>query len=363
MRTVGRHAEVRYKDIVHSLDKALVILNDDLTVEYANLAYYRLSNTSEKDTLGQPLAALWNGAFDDERLMPLLAGIVPHSLRIDAFDLEQTFPVIGRRILRLGAREVTRDGAATGFVLLTIEDVTREEQARRRAGSELDRVHTMIDEVHHRVKNNVAAITAMIRLETRQLRDAEARAVFERVASRIDYLSTLYELLAVRDKTGEVELLHFFKRICDSIEQLARSTAVGWTIRVIGDQAEAGIDDAVRLGAIVHELVANAAKYAFDGQQDIGLILVECIRRAESLTIKVSDNGCGMADEGAEPKSTGLGMRIVELYLDQMDGTIRRDSDESGTRYTITVPLATRSRPEDVVTRPRRLAVAAEACG
>ena len=357
IRAKAQAAEIRHKDIVHSLDRALLVLNGELYVEYANLAYYRLTGTLEEDTVGEHVSKLWAGAFDDPRLMPLLEGVIPYGMRITAFDIEQTFPVIGRRVLRLNAQEIAREAAGTGFLLLTIGDITSDEQIWRRTGRELDRITAMIDEVHHRVKNNIAAITSMIRLESRQLADPEARSAFERVASRIDYLATLYELLAVKDKTGEVELLQFFKRICDSIEKMSKSANAGWTIRVIGDEAEATIDDAVRIGAIVHELVANAAKYAFESRQDIGLILVECIRKRDRLIIKVSDNGCGIAEHAADPKSTGLGMRIVSLYLDQMGGDLTRETDPQGTRYAVTLPLATPGSGEDVIARPRLLSV------
>lgn len=354
IRSRAHQAEVRHKDIVNSLDRALLVLNGDLMVEYANLAYYRLTNTREEDTLGESIFTLWGGALDDPGLKPLLEGVIPYGLRVGAFDIEQTFPVIGRRVLRLAAQEIARDGAGTGFLLLTIGDITSDEQALLRTDREIDRINAMIDEVHHRVKNNIAAVTAMIRLESRELADADARVAFERVAGRIDYIATLYELLAVREKTGEVELLQFFKRVCDSIEKLAQSAShPGWTIRVLGEETEAPVDDAVRLGAIVHELVANAAKYAFAGRQDIGLILVECARAGDRLVIRVSDNGGGIPEAAADPQSTGLGMRIVRLYLDQLGGAIARESDDAGTRYEVVVPLATSARGEDVVARPR----------
>jgi two-component sensor histidine kinase len=208
----------------------------------------------------------------------------------------------------------------------------------------------MMTEIHHRVKNNIASILSMLRVEGRFLSDADAREVLERIALRVESMGALYELLAVNENTGEVGLKAYFGRVCRSIEQMSGSSRHGWAIEVEGDDASASVDDAIALGAVVNELVANAAKYAFDGLDGEGRISVALADRGTELAIAVADNGSGFDDRAVDPKSTGLGMRLVEMYLANLRGGLERETGPGGTRYLLRIP---RGEDADVASKGR----------
>ncbi|XWN33013.1 MAG: histidine kinase dimerization/phosphoacceptor domain -containing protein [Devosia sp.] len=338
MLGVGSDDSVQYRDIVNSLPVAAVVTDANLTVKFANVVFYRMFNVGEADTIDKGFFSICDGIWDDTRLHGLLAAVVPHNVTVDSFECEQTFPIVGKRILRLAARNVLRDARSTGQVLITVKDVTDEIVEQRQAVESLDRANAMFVEIHHRVKNNIASILSMLRLEARGIEDDASRDVLDRISGRIDSMSSLYELLATTEISGMVQLREYFRKLCASIEEMSSAPGVGWAINVTGDNPSVGVDETLTIGAVVHELVANAAKYAFHGRQDIGQIAVDCLETGGEIKITVSDNGSGIRDGDTAPKSTGLGMRLVDMYLRSLDAVMTRETSDKGTICTIRIP-------------------------
>jgi len=334
---------VHYRDIVNSMMSAVLVLDRNLVIQFANLAYYQLFGGTETETLGHSIFDVHAEMWDEPALRSLLESVIPHDVDIRGYKLEQTFPVIGARVLNLSARRVSRSGAPTDQMLLKVEDVTNAVMAARAADESVERTNAMMTEVHHRVKNNIASILSMLRIEGRQIDDEVGRDVLQRIALRVESMGSLYELLAINDNTGEVRLRPYLERVCRSIEQMAANENLGWIIEVRGDDLLFSVDDAIALGAVVNELVANAAKYAFNGRLDIGRIRVHLQDRQDEINITVSDNGVGFDKDAVDPKSTGLGMRLVDMYLASLGGGIERDTGPKGTTCYIQVPNRTRA--------------------
>jgi two-component sensor histidine kinase len=135
-----------------------------------------------------------------------------------------------------------------------------------------------------------------------------------------------------------VGLLAYLERVCRSISEMSGAARQGWTITARGDDVAVSVDDAIALGAVVNELVANAAKYAFDGTDGAGRIRVAVADRGSDLAVTVSDNGSGIDERDTDPKSTGLGMRLVEMYLGKLGGDIERETGPRGTSYHLRIP-------------------------
>src|SRR5687768_4672262 len=129
--------ETYAQDVVDTVREPLLILDSSLRVHSANRAFYQTFHVSAEETEGQLIYELGNGQWDIPALRTLLEDIVPKSSVFDDFELEHTFPVIGRRVMLLNARKL-QAGQHGELLVLAMEDVTarkRAEEALLEAGA------------------------------------------------------------------------------------------------------------------------------------------------------------------------------------------------------------------------------------
>lgn len=198
----------------------------------------------------------------------------------------------------------------------------------------------MFDELNHRVKNNLAAVSAMLSMQARAAEDPKLREQLNKAVGRIETIADVHASLYRASSTDQVDFAGYLERLCD---RLASSLLDDDRVRieVAADPTMAPLDEAVSLGLIVNELVTNAAKYAYPPPVK-GVIRVALHNTADELVLKVSDEGRGLPDPGF---SSGIGMRLVRSLVQQCGGELQIDR-ERGARFTIR--LRAHDRPERV---------------
>ncbi|MCJ2088028.1 PAS domain-containing protein [Methylobacterium sp. E-005] len=131
------------QDIVDTVPSSLLVLDMDLTVHSANRAFYRTFQAEPEATVGRPLFELGTGQWDIPDLRRLLVEVVPRDGTVEGYEVGHDFPGIGVKCMRLNARKVFRPGNGIPFLLLAIDDVTAEHEARGDAERQ-DRLATSI---------------------------------------------------------------------------------------------------------------------------------------------------------------------------------------------------------------------------
>ena len=121
--------EIDPAEIVASLRESLLVLTEDLVVEYANDRFLRTFSVNRDETIGVRLDALGNGQWDIPSLTRELDRIVEDANTIEDVEIDHDFEHIGRRVMRLNARKTVRPGNGSRRILLAIEDVTAEADA------------------------------------------------------------------------------------------------------------------------------------------------------------------------------------------------------------------------------------------
>lgn len=118
-------------EIVASIRESLLVLTEDLDVEYANQQFFDTFRVSKLETVGSPLAKLGNGQWNIPALLEPLDRIVAENTTIEGHEVDHQFEQIGRRVMRLNARKTTRPGNGSRRILLVIEDVTASAESAR----------------------------------------------------------------------------------------------------------------------------------------------------------------------------------------------------------------------------------------
>ena len=181
----------------------------------------------------------------------------------------------------------------------------------------------LLQEMAHRTKNNLALLSAMLRLQARNAEPAVASAL-QATAGRIHVAAEVYAHLSPRRESRLVNMRFFLN---DVVEKIFQSLAPAGPIafQVFSDDVDLPNNQALAIGIIVNELVTNSLKYAFPDNRP-GHVTVE-LSVAKEIELAVSDNGVGY--DGAKDAS-GLGSRIIMLLTQQLEGTLVYERRQAG---------------------------------
>jgi PAS domain S-box-containing protein len=322
-------------DLVETVREGLLVLEPDLTIRFANRSFCHTFEVAPEETVGQKLYELGNGQWDIPKLRTALETIISGRTTIEAFEVDQFFPSIGRRVMMLNARKVYRPGNKIQQILLAIEDVTERVRLEREHAIAHERIGMLMQELTHRVKNSLQSIAAMVMIEARSHKSREGKAALERVSHRIDALGQLYSKLSKSDTVESVDVATYLDDLCrDLIASVDREGGRAIVLKSDIESVLLPTDRAIPIALIVNELVTNAVKYAFPGESS-GTVMVALKRVPGGLRLTVADDG-----NGVDPQRTdsGLGGRLVESFAQQLGGQVERESGGKGTIVCLTLP-------------------------
>lgn len=207
----------------------------------------------------------------------------------------------------------------------------------------LQEKEALLQEIHHRVKNNLQVVSSLLYLQSKRIRDKKDRAIFEESRHRIQAMALIHEILYGSERLDRVTARDYFSRIVTPLIKtyLGNSNRVQVELEV--DQVELTLEEAVPCGLILNELVTNALKYAFPDEKK-GWIKVKCYLEPypqaperKQLVLEVADNGVGLPADFRLEKISTLGLRLVRNLVQQVEGTIEMRKTP-GTRFIIRIP-------------------------
>jgi two-component system, sensor histidine kinase PdtaS len=245
----------------------------------------------------------------------------------------------GTEVLALGnAKPIfADDGSAIGAVLTIRDDTLRHatEEAMAQAVVIKD---VMLQEVNHRVKNNLQLVTSLLSLQAERTTLAEVRTSLLEARSRLVVIAAMHQRLYATTQTERVELSSYLHELAkETIAALRgeRSVHLSFTADA---ECSVTLDDAVPLALVLNELLTNAMKYAF-GDRKGGRIAIRILQEDGQLCIFLNDNGCGLPASFNPTSAKGLGMMIVTALIGQVEGKLTIGPRASGTEFMITIPL------------------------
>ncbi len=192
----------------------------------------------------------------------------------------------------------------------------------------------LLREIHHRVKNNMQILSSLMRLQVRRADNEEMRSVLKESEARIRSMGLLHEKLYQSENVTEIDLEGYLRTLTGEISRMNTRQSAPVEIRISVSDVKLGLDTALPCGLIVTELVSNSLKYAFpDGRAGTIVVSVGKTNQGE-YSLVVWDNGIGLPPGLDVAKATSLGLRLVTMLSDQLNGTLAI-SGEEGTRTEI----------------------------
>ncbi len=308
----------------------LIVLDTDGCISYASpnavSAYRRLGLAA--DLLGVDLAETTRSLSPRRGAVDADPSSVLRGRAVGAAEIEAKGAVVALRVIPLLA-----DGRRTGALVL-LRDVS---DLRRRERELLTKDAT-IREIHHRVKNNLQTVAALLRLQARRLAVPDAVTALQEAERRVAAIAVVHELLSTSVEP-DVPFDDIADRLLVMVTDLAKDPAGPViTTRREGTFGSLDVDLATPLALVLAELVQNAVEHGLAGRA--GTVLVRPRSDKDQLTVLVDDDGVGLPWDFHKGASTGLGLQIARMLLADLGGEVDLVAREGGgTRAAVRLPL------------------------
>jgi len=324
----------RFRQFLDHVPVAIAVseLQPSETITYANLEFERLTGRQIADVEGRNWKSL-PGIASGERADETLSQAV-----------QSGEEYIGRFTITLKdsatqvdawSNTIQDNNGADIFRLVALAEVGGRLESDEDLKHKLRQKDTLLLELQHRVKNNLQLITALIRMEARNLPDTESGQRFDRLAGRITALSLLYDSLSGENFGSDenIDLGVYLSQIASSVMQAHAQEGIRLDLTV--DTWPVSINVAMPAGLVVNELLTNALKHAFHDREQ-GTIRLHSLVDDNGCRIIVADDGIGLPEGVTWPKPGKLGAVIAQSLQDNAGAALKVETTPgSGTEVTL----------------------------
>ena len=321
-------SENKYRALVEGHKDVIFSVSADGRVNYVSPAIIGIYGYPQEDVVGKNLfdflsprdKEFFAGQMKETLARGSAVGEYPLSVRDDS-----------TRWIRVASQSVVEREVFVGIRGI-MSDITEAKRAGEEIRRQLAEKEILLKEVHHRIKNNIASMSAMLSMQAREQADAAARSALLEAKGRIDSVGILYEKLLLGDGYQDVAAKNYVERLAEAVVSLFPALLKVKLELNVGD-FELSRKKMFALGIIINELLTNTLKYAFTDQPE-GTVRLELHRAENRVTLVLQDDGIGLPEGFDIEKSGGFGLRLVRMLCEQIDGTFTLKGG-AGTRFVV----------------------------
>ncbi|HEY9247087.1 MAG TPA: PAS domain S-box protein, partial [Candidatus Methanoperedens sp.] len=216
----------------------------------------------------------------------------------------------------------------------TARDITERKQKEEALRASLEEKTVLLNEVHHRVKNNLQIVSSLLNLQAMRIKNKEAHETLLETGNRIHSMSLLHETIYRSGNMALVDFSSYIENICSHIIRSYESIAQNTKLELHLEETNLDLDRAVPCGLIINELVSNSLKHAFPDRRP-GKITVELKALPDgNIMLTFADDGIGLPESVDISKTETLGLKLVSILTEQIKGSVEIFRDK-GTAFHI----------------------------
>ena len=332
-RTSDAQIKQHLSALVESADDAILSKTLDGVLRSCNPAASRLLGYAEDELIGKPVTMLIpddrqseeDMIIDRIRLGQRVAHFETKRRRRDGqlVDVSLTIsPIRGSRGEIIGASKIMRDISDLVRTREALEAVNVALQAQVSVCKrQIREREVLLQELHHRVKNNLQLISSLINMQARTQSHVGSKETLMQCQGRIAAIAQIHEMLYSSTDYGCIPFADYVRGLVSRIESSAHDAIADVSFSFDLESIELPLDKAIPCGLILHELVSNSLRHGF-GSGATGNIRVT-LKKADvrRVVLAVADNGSGFSD-GALAAGAGLGMRLVHTLARQIGADV-----------------------------------------
>lgn len=337
----------RFKQFLDHMPFAVAVseLNPTETITYANIVFERLIGEAAGKILGESWKILPGLAAPSNDSPPLAEAVTTAEDYLGVFQIGNDVQSVS---VDAWSNIILNDAGQPAYRLVALADIAD------RAATDQEKLEQLVQakdillrELQHRVKNNLQMITALIRLEARNLRGNPAKEPFDRLAGRVESLSLLYRSMSESRVDDSIDLGIYLSQIASSVMQAHAVEGIRLDLKV--DAWPVSINVAMPTGLVVNELLTNSLKHAFGGREG-GTITLQSLVTETGCRVIVADDGVGLPEGTVWPVPGKMTALIVQSLKQNAGAQLSIESSpNAGMRATILFSRAN-AAPEAVET-------------
>lgn len=329
-----RASEERFRSVSQSAVDGIITTNSQGDIVIFNDSLQKIFGYHHQELEGKPVIMLMPERYRQnfKKTLEELQATGKHQLAGKIFESMGLMKEGTEFPMELSLATWTSKGEI--FTTSIIRDVSERKIAEERLEKSLKEKEFLLKEIHHRVKNNLMIISSLLSIQSRYIKDPDSRKIFEESGNRARSMALIHEKLY---QSTDIKRIDFGEYIRTLGNELYRTYAINpqlVKLELAADDMTLDINIAIPLGLIFNELITNSLKHAFPDNRS-GEIKIGFHKDDDTFTLSVSDDGVGLPDTIDFKNSESMGLQLVNMLTQQIDGQILLDTT-SGTSYTLT---------------------------
>ncbi|MFU8813387.1 MAG: sensor histidine kinase [Balneolaceae bacterium] len=224
------------------------------------------------------------------------------------------------------------------FIVGNVRDISNRKKYVDHISRSLDQKQTLLSEIHHRVKNNLAIVSSLIELQKNELKNPELEEGYRVIQLRIRSIALIHEKLYNTETLSDVELDQYLKDLTEMIVNGYSFAQKTIDIQLDTTPITVKVEQAVPVGLICNELINNCFKHGFKGRKE-GILRVTLKQKGHEVELGITDNGGALPDDFDLDAQQSLGSTLLKTLSRQLDGRIEYTAGEE-TTFRVLFPLA-----------------------
>ncbi|PAU93615.1 hypothetical protein CK503_10695 [Aliifodinibius salipaludis] len=325
-----RKSEELFRKLFLKAPGAMVMIDTQNRVQKVNKSFEELFGYTEEELLNRDIDEIIVGEEDDQ--------IIPR-MPDKGFEEDKFYTDIirytkqGEKLnLLLGAIPVYLDeDPIAGFGIYV--DITEQKKYQEQLKKSVKEKQVLLEEIHHRVKNNLAIISGMLQLQAFEADNEEIRNALNDGQLRIQSIGIVHELLYQSGNFIDISFEEYISKLIDTIKNTLPFNHQHIDVEVDTGNVLLDINQAIPSAILINEMVTNAYKHAFDNSQP-GKIEILLTKSDKEISMIVRDNGKGLPDGFTVENHASIGMNLIETLTNQLEGELFYTSD-GGTEFKV----------------------------
>ncbi|NBC04920.1 MAG: PAS domain S-box protein [Bacteroidetes bacterium] len=299
---------------------------------YVNDAFETMTGFSKDDALGNSLLSFMGDKTNRKEIVGAIQAL--DSGQRCELEIVYKDKKDGKKWAHISFAPVKDDEGEFSHWICIGRDVTERRNRIRQLSDSLQEKETLLMEIHHRVKNNLAVVSSMMQLQAMEDQDEILQKKLYDSVSRIRTMVTIHEMLYESGSFSKIDFSINLRKLVSMIVDTIQIKA-DIDVEFECEEIELNVNQAIPSSLIINEVITNSIKHAFKDRKR-GLIKIELQNLDDEVMIKIRDDGRGLPDNFDYESLSSLGMQLIDVLSKQMDATYNYETvHENGTEFSI----------------------------